>query len=60
MREIIMQQTIAKELVINGIGMHSGMSVTMCLQPAKEDTGIIFRRIDLDDNEETICSGLTF
>ncbi|MCF6776507.1 UDP-3-O-acyl-N-acetylglucosamine deacetylase [Thiotrichales bacterium 19X7-9] len=41
------QQTIKKEIKIEGIGLHLGQVVTMCLKPAEVDSGIVFRRLDL-------------
>lgn len=41
------QQTIAKSFSVTGIGMHSGVDVTMALKPANVDTGIVFHRTDL-------------
>ena len=44
------QQTISKPISINGIGLHSGKSVSMQLYPAQADYGIKFIRKDLSDN----------
>ena len=44
------QQTIAKSVSINGIGLHSGVDVTMKLYPAEADYGIKFIRKDIKDN----------
>ena len=44
------QQTIADELSINGVGLHSGINVTMKLFPAEADYGIKFIRKDLNKN----------
>jgi UDP-3-O-[3-hydroxymyristoyl] N-acetylglucosamine deacetylase / 3-hydroxyacyl-[acyl-carrier-protein] dehydratase len=33
-----------------GIGLHTGIQSTLTINPAKENSGIIFRRIDLKDN----------
>ena len=38
-----MQNTVYKEVVIIGIGLHSGRKVTMKLLPAPENSGIVFR-----------------
>ena len=38
----IHQQTIAKELIFSGIGLHSGKSVKIKLLPGDEDDGINF------------------
>ena len=44
------QQTISKPITINGIGLHSGIEVTMQLYPAEADYGIKFIRKDIKDN----------
>ncbi len=44
------QQTISKPIKINGIGLHSGVMVSMKLVPADADFGIKFYRTDLDKN----------
>lgn len=44
-----MQQTIQKEVSLSGLGLHTGKNVTMTFQPAPENTGICFRRVDLPD-----------
>jgi UDP-3-O-[3-hydroxymyristoyl] N-acetylglucosamine deacetylase len=41
------QRTLKKEVSFSGIGLHSGKEVTCHFLPAKEDTGIVFQRIDL-------------
>ena len=41
------QQTIASEIVFQGVGVHTGADITMRLRPAAENTGIVFRRTDL-------------
>jgi len=43
------QKTIINAVSISGIGLHTGCSSTITFKPAPEDTGIIFRRIDLDE-----------
>ncbi len=41
------QQTIARAVTFEGVGLHSGLPVKMTLCPAAADSGIIFRRTDL-------------
>jgi UDP-3-O-[3-hydroxymyristoyl] N-acetylglucosamine deacetylase len=41
------QRTLAAETVISGRALHNGDLVTMRLLPQPENTGIIFRRLDL-------------
>ena len=48
---MINQRTIAKEVSITGIGIHSGKKVTLKLYPAESDTGILFRRSDIPSSK---------
>jgi UDP-3-O-[3-hydroxymyristoyl] N-acetylglucosamine deacetylase len=41
------QTTIAKAIAYTGIGLHSGQNVTIVINPAPPDTGIVFARTDL-------------
>src|SRR5205814_6627930 len=43
----LFQQTIRQPVTISGVGIHSGHSVTMTLEPAEPNSGIAFQRIDL-------------
>ncbi|NJB69771.1 UDP-3-O-[3-hydroxymyristoyl] N-acetylglucosamine deacetylase/3-hydroxyacyl-[acyl-carrier-protein] dehydratase [Saonia flava] len=42
------QQTIAKEISLTGVGLHTGKNVTMKIVPAPENHGYAFKRVDLD------------
>ncbi len=42
-----MQHTIKNSIEIKGIGLHSGCSSILRIEPASENTGIIFKRSDL-------------
>ena len=42
------QQTLAHAVECVGVGLHSGLNVTMTLRPAPADGGIVFRRVDVD------------
>ena len=48
------QQTLAYAVECVGIGLHSGMSVTMTLHPAPADHGIVFRRLDVAEKSRDI------
>lgn len=43
------QHTLAKSASITGTSLHTGEQVTLTLQPAPENFGFKFRRIDLED-----------
>jgi UDP-3-O-[3-hydroxymyristoyl] N-acetylglucosamine deacetylase len=45
---MIRQRTPKKMIQATGVGLHSGDKVIMTLRPAPVNTGIVFRRIDLD------------
>ncbi|HLJ20861.1 MAG TPA: UDP-3-O-acyl-N-acetylglucosamine deacetylase [Stellaceae bacterium] len=43
---VVPQKTLKAAMPCRGIGVHSGAHVTMVLQPAPTDSGIVFRRSD--------------
>lgn len=45
---MVRQRTLKQAVRAAGIGLHSGSRVFMSLLPAGPDTGIVFRRVDLD------------
>jgi UDP-3-O-[3-hydroxymyristoyl] N-acetylglucosamine deacetylase len=45
---MIKQRTIKQSVQETGIGLHKGDKVTMTLRPAPANTGIVFRRVDLE------------
>ncbi len=45
---MIRQRTLKNIIRATGVGMHTGDKVYMTLRPAAVNTGIVFRRIDLD------------
>ncbi|MDB5907330.1 MAG: lpxC [Massilia sp.] len=45
---MLKQRTIKQAVRTIGVGLHSGTKVELTLRPAAPDTGIVFRRIDLD------------
>ena len=45
-----MQKTIAKEVTFEGKGLHSGENCMVRLIPARENTGIVFKRIDMEED----------
>ena len=51
---ILNQKTINKNITFTGIGLHSGLDVTMTIKPAEPNSGIIFKRIDLKENNIVI------
>ena len=45
--DLLKQKTLAKTINFNGVGLHSGKTSKLIIKPAKPNTGIIFKRIDL-------------
>ena len=45
---MLKQRTLKSLIRASGVGLHSGVKVNMVLRPAAPDTGIIFRRVDLE------------
>ena len=44
------QKTIKKNVYFNGVALHSGLNVNVCIKPAKPNFGIVFKRVDLKYN----------
>ncbi|MEG2240758.1 MAG: bifunctional UDP-3-O-[3-hydroxymyristoyl] N-acetylglucosamine deacetylase/3-hydroxyacyl-ACP dehydratase, partial [Alistipes sp.] len=42
------QQTLLAPVSFSGTGLHTGVKVTMTVNPAEENFGIVFRRIDIE------------
>ena len=54
---MIRQRTLKNVIRATGVGLHTGEKVYLTLRPAAPNTGIVFRRIDLDPViEVTACS----
>lgn len=45
---MIRQRTLKTVIRATGVGLHTGEKVYLTLRPAAVDTGIVFRRVDLD------------
>ena len=50
------QKTVNREVIIDGIGLHSGQKVRMRILPALPNSGIQFKRIDISNNNIIIPS----
>src|SRR5450830_1351236 len=57
-RQMLKQRTIKQQVRTIGVGLHSGTKVELTLRPAAIDTGIVFRRIDLDPIVEFPASAM--
>ena len=49
-----LQQTINDIVELEGIGLHNGVKVNICLKPAEVNSGIKFKRTDIDNLENII------
>lgn len=45
---MINQRTLKNIIRATGVGLHTGKKILLTLRPAPVDTGIVFRRVDLD------------
>ena len=45
------QKTINEAFKISGVGLHSGVNADLLIKPAKENSGINFCRVDIDEND---------
>ncbi len=46
------QRTIREEVSLEGVGLHTGKEVKLTFKPAPENTGYVFRRMDLEGTPE--------
>tara|TARA_B100000123_G_scaffold41196_1_gene27119 strand:- start:813 stop:1733 length:921 start_codon:yes stop_codon:yes gene_type:complete len=47
---ILTQKTLSKKISFKGIGIHTGQAVNLTINPASPNSGIIFKRVDLKNN----------
>ena len=52
----IYQKTLLNRLNFKGIGLHSGKKSNLLVKPAKEDVGIIFKRVDLEKDNLVVAN----
>jgi len=48
------QKTIKDPIELEGVGLHNGIKVNLCLKPAAVNSGIKFKRTDIDDSKNII------
>ena len=46
----INQKTVKEEIKLQGIGLHNGAEVNLTIKPADINFGIVFKRVDLNNN----------
>jgi UDP-3-O-[3-hydroxymyristoyl] N-acetylglucosamine deacetylase len=44
------QKTIKNNVSFNGVALHSGLDVNICIKPAEPNFGIVFKRVDFKEN----------
>jgi len=44
------QKTIKNKVTFAGVALHSGLNVNICIKPAKPNFGIVFKRVDIKEN----------
>ena len=44
------QKTIKNHISFSGVALHSGVDVKVCIKPAEPNFGVVFKRIDLKNN----------
>jgi UDP-3-O-[3-hydroxymyristoyl] N-acetylglucosamine deacetylase len=44
------QKTIKNNVTFNGVSLHSGLDVNICIKPAEPNFGIVFKRVDFKEN----------
>ena len=50
------QKTLNSEVTFSGIGLHSGQQVDVNLIPSNSNSGIVFKRNDIEENNEIIAN----
>ena len=48
------QKTIKEPIEFEGVGLHNGIKVSICLKPAEANTGIKFKRTDVENTKNII------
>ena len=51
---LLSQSTVSNKISLNGVGIHTGKKVNLNILPASPNSGIIFKRVDLNDNNIVI------
>ena len=48
------QKTIKEYVQLEGVGLHNGLKANLKLKPAETNTGIIFKRVDVEEDKNII------
>ena len=49
-----LQKTLKSPIQFEGVGLHTGSKVNLCIKPAEVNSGITFRRTDVDKPQNII------
>ena len=50
----VSQKTVKDSIELDGVGLHNGKNVNLCLKPAEVDSGIKFKRTDINNTNNII------
>ena len=50
----IFQKTIKSPVDLQGVGLHNGVKVNLSLKPAEPNSGVIFKRVDVENDKNII------
>ena len=53
-----LQKTLKSSVQLEGIGLHTGAKVNLALKPAEANSGIIFKRVDVNDSSKSIIEAI--
>ena len=51
---VLSQKTLNKDISLSGVGLHSGLAANIKIKPAEPNTGIVFKRVDIKQNNIVI------
>ena len=47
---LLNQKTIRENINFSGVALHSGKIVSVSIKPSEPNSGIVFKRVDLNEN----------
>ena len=54
------QKTIRNSIQLEGVGLHNGVKVNINIKPSEVNSGITFRRTDIESNKNIIKANSKF
>jgi len=52
--DVVRQRTLKSQISCSGVGLHSGVIISITIGPADVESGIVFRRVDITDRNADI------